>query len=156
MKNNSTQIILTIISAIVLFLLTITQFGNLFTLLLPKIDNLMFSPTSIGGQFRIRLLFSMVVGLTPISIYLTWRLSPISNTKKKTISGLIILVSMAFAIFLRQQSIKSAYSGMTNLKNQTSEIIFNSFSIENLHFEYYLLIGLILGCVVSFFTLKDK
>ena len=63
---------------------------------------------------------------------------------------------MTLAVFLRQQLIKSTFDGLTNLKNPSGETIHNSFPIENLNFEYYLLGGLVLGCVMTYFMFKGK
>jgi len=156
MTNKKTTLILTIITSIVLFTLTLTQFGKLFELLLPKIENLQYQTSEIGSQFRLVLFFSIVIGLTPILLYMTWRLARIEIKKRRIFSGLIVIVFMVLAIVLRQQLIKSTFKSLTNLKTQTGETIYNSFAIENLHFEFYLFGGLILGCIVSFFTLKDK
>jgi len=156
MTNKKTTLILTIVTSIVLFILTLTIFGKFFELLLPKIKNLQYQTTEMSSQFRLVLFFSIVIGLAPILLYLTWRLARIEITKRRIFSGLIVMVFMVIAIIFRQQLIKSTFKGLTNLKTQTGETIYNSFAIENLHFEYYLLGGLIFGCIVSFFTLRDK
>lgn len=156
MKNKKTTLILTIITSIVLFILTLTQFGKLFEILLPKIENLQYQTSEMGSQFRLVLFFSIVIALTPILLFITWRIARIEIIKRRILSGIIVIVLMILAIVLRQQLIKSTFKSLTNLKTQTGETIYNSIAIENLHFEYYLLGGLILGCMVSFFVLKNK
>ena len=156
MTNKKTTLILTIVTSIVLFILTLTIFGDFFELLIPKIENLQYQTTEISSQFRLALYFSIAIGLVPIFLYLTWRLARIKTTKRKVFSGIIVIVFMFISIIFRQQLIKSTFKGLTNLKTQTGETIYNSIAIENLHFEYYLLGGLILGCIVSFVTLKDN
>lgn len=152
MANNKITLILTIFASLVLFILTFTQFGKLFELLMPKFENFQYQTTEIGSQFKFALFFSIVIGLTPILLYLTWRLGRIEKTKRRMFSGLIVVVFMTVSIVLRQQF----FIRLTNLKTQSGETIYNSFTIENLYFEYYLLGGLVLGCIVSFFSLKDK
>ena len=156
MANNKTTLILTIFTSLVLFILTFTQFGKLFELIMPKIENLQYQTTEVGSQFKLALFFSIVIGLMPILLYLTWRLGRIEKTKRRMFSGLIVIVFMTISIVLRQQFIKLTFNRLTNLKTQTGETIYNSFGVENLNFEYYLLGGLVLGCIVSFFSLKDK
>lgn len=156
MTNKKTTLILTIVTSIVLFILIFSTFGKLFELLLPQIENLQYQTAEMSSQFRLALFFSLVIGLAPILLYLTWRLARIEMTTRRIFSGLIVIVFMVIGILFRQQLIKSTFKKLTNLKTQTGETIYNSFAIENLHFEYYLLGGLILGCIVSFFTLRDK
>ncbi len=51
MTNKKTTLILTIMTSIVLFILTLTQFGKLFELLLPKIENLQYQTSEMGSQY---------------------------------------------------------------------------------------------------------
>lgn len=155
MTNKKAALVIIITTSLVLFILTLTQFSKLFDLLLPKIENLQYQTNEIGSQFKLGLFFSIVIGLTPIFLYLTWQLGRIEIIKRRMYSGLIVVGFMTISIILRQQVIKWTYK-LTNLETQTEETIHNSFAIENLNFEYYLLVGLILGCIVSFLSLRDK
>jgi hypothetical protein len=156
MTNKKTTLVLTMLTSLVLFILTFTQFRKLLEFLMPKIENIQYQTTDIGSQFKLALFFSIVIGLTPIFLYLTWRFGRIEKTKRRTYCGLIVIVFMAISVALRQYLIKSTFSGLTNLKSQTGETIYSSFATENLNFEYYVLGGLILGCIVSYLFLKDK
>lgn len=156
MTKQKTTLLLSILSAIVIFILTFTQIGFFFHLMLPKIENLHYQTTEMGEQFKLSFFISLAIGLIPILLYLTWRLTPITTLKSKTISGLIVIILMALAVILRQQLIRSTFDGLTNLKTPTGETISNSFPIENLNFEYYLLGSLILGCVMTYFMFKGK
>ena len=156
MTNKKRTLVLTILTSLVLFILTFTQFGKLFEFLMPRIENLQYQTTDIRSQFKLAIFFSIVIGLTPILLYLTWRLGRIEKTKRRIYSGLIIICFMTISVALRQYLIKLSFSEMTNLKAQTGETIYGSFDIENLNFENYLLGGLILGCIVSYLFLKDK
>ena len=156
MTKQKTSLLLSILSSFVLFIVTFTQFGFVFHLLLPKIENLHYQNIEMGEQFKLSFFFSIVIGLIPILHYLTWRYTPITTLKNKTISGLILIAMVALAVVLRQQLIRSTFNGFTNLKTPSGETILNTFPIENLNFEYYLLGGLILGCVLSYFIFKVK
>lgn len=156
MTNKKTTLVLTILTSLVLFILTFTQFEKLFQFLMPRIENLQYQTTDIRTQFKLEIFFSIVIGLTPILLYLTWRLGRIEKTKRRTFSGLIVIGFIAISVAIRHYLIKSSLSGLTNLKTQTGETIYHSFAIEDLNFENYLLGGLILGCMVSYLFLKDK
>ena len=156
MTNKKTTLVLTILTSLVLFILTFTQFAKLFQFLMPRIENLQYQTTDIRSPFKLEIFFSIVIGLTPILLYLTWRLGRIEKTKRRIFSGLIVIGFIAISVALRHYLIKSSISGLTNLKTQTGETIYRSFAIEDLNFENYLLGGLILGCMVSYLFLKDK
>ena len=156
MTNKKRTLVLTILTSLVLFILTFTQFGKLLEFLMPRIENLQYQTTDIRSQFKLAIFFSIVIGLTPILLYLTWLLGRIEKTKRRTYSGLIIIGFMTISVALRQYLIKLSFNEMTNLKAQTGETIYGSFDIENLNFENYLFGGLILGCIVSYLFLKDK
>ncbi|MET4141007.1 hypothetical protein [Pedobacter sp. UYP1] len=156
MKNNKTLIVLTIVSSIILFILTMTQFWKLFGLLLPEIENLKYNSTSLTGQFRTTLFFSAVIGLAPILLYLTWLLASVRTTKNRIVSIFIVFTFMIISTIWRQQTIKSAFTEIPDLKTQSEETVYSTVSIENLNFEYYLLGGLILGCMVSYLITKNQ
>lgn len=72
------------------------------------------------------------------------------------LSGLIVIFCMTISIVLRLLIIKSTINKPTDLETQTGQTIYNSFAVAHLNFEYYLLGGLILGCIVSFLSFRDK
>lgn len=132
------------------------QFRNLFEMILPNIKNLKYQTSNLNGLFKLRLYFSIVVGLAPILLYITWILAPITNTKNRIFSGLIVIVFMIVAIVFRQMTIISTFNKLTNLKTETGETISNFFPMDNLHFEYYIFCGLLLSCILNFVMFKDK
>lgn len=156
MTTKKTTIIFTVAASLILFILTLTQYGNLLELLLPKIENLHYQTVEHGSIFKHGLFFTIIIGLLPAFLYLTWRLARIEILNRRIISTFVVMLCMVLAILLRQQLIKSTLKGITNIKTQSGEPIYNSLTIENLHFEYYVLIGLILGCILSFITLRAK
>lgn len=156
MTNKKTTLVLTILTSLVLFILTFTQFGKLFDFLIPRIENLQYETTNMTSHFKIAIFLSIIIGLTPILLYLTWRLGRIEKTKSRIYSGLIVIGFMAVSVVARQNLIRLSLYGLTNLKTQTGETTYCSFAIENLNFENYLLGGLVLGCIVSYLFLKKQ
>ena len=152
MKKGAITLLLIIITSLVLFVLTIIQFDKIFELLLPKIENVSFISNSLHSSFSTGLLFSIAVALVPILVYITWRISPISTTKNKMLSGLVILLFMILSIFIRQQTIKMN-SQLSNPKAGNPKMVY---PVEKAHFEYFLFGGLVIGCVLSYITLRDK
>lgn len=93
--TNKKTFILTIITSIVLFILAFMQFGEIFDLILPKVENLKYQVTE--NPFRIQLLFSMVIGLTPVFLHATWRIARIEIPIRRIFSALIVIASMFLA-----------------------------------------------------------
>src|SRR4051812_34679940 len=113
MKHPRTAIILTILFSITLFILGVLVFGTFFEIILPKIDGGSYQEKKLEGRFRTSLLFSLVLGLTPFLIFLTWRYSPIISRSKKNISVLILVTCMALAIIVRQRMLISYFTELT-------------------------------------------
>lgn len=152
MKKGAITLLLIIITSLVLFVLTIIQFDKIFELLLPKIENVSLISNSLHSSFSIGLLFSIVVALAPILVYITWRVSPISTIKNKMLSSFLIVLFMMLSIIIRQQTIKMN-SQLSNPNDGNPQIVY---PIEKAHFEYFLFGGLVIGCVLSYITLRDK
>ena len=156
MTNKKTTLFLTILASLVLFILTFTQFKKLLEFLMPRTENLQYHYTHITTQFKLTLFFSIIIGLTPLFLILTWRLGRIDKTVRRIYSGFIVVFLMSISIALKYYLVKLTLYRITDLKTKTSETINNSFAIEDLNFESYLLAGLILGCIVSYFLFKKN
>ena len=123
---------------------------------MPEVENTQYQTTKLGSQFKIRLINSIINGLIPMFLYLTWKFGRIEQKSRRILSGLIITPFIAIAILIRQQLIKSSIVTLANLKSETGENIYNVINMENLNFEYYLLGGVVIGCVVSYFSLRNN
>ncbi|MCC6289677.1 MAG: hypothetical protein IT249_17505 [Chitinophagaceae bacterium] len=156
MKHSKTTIILTILISIALFVLGLFTFDRLFEIILPKVDGGFYQVTELGGQFKTTLLFSFVLGLTPFLILLTWRLAPIISRSKKLASVLTVIVCMTGAIIVRQQILKSCFTGLTKNFTSTVDKMNVSYPVDQINFEYYLFGELIVGCPISYFLLRQK
>ncbi|GEM_PF-1145400 len=154
-KNNLTKLNIFLLS-ITLFITSYFLVPKISNLLIPKIENLRFYSTSLNEQFKLHLYFSIIIGIAPILLYFTWRLAKINNKSQKILSFLFVFIFMAISIFTRQQILKYKFKNLPNLRTETDEIIINSFHIKNLNYEFYLLIGLLLGCVTSYLIFKNK
>lgn len=155
-NNKKTTIALTFLTSLFLFILTFSLFGNLFELLISKPENFQYQATRMRSQIKLRLLFSLAIGLTPIFLYLTWRIARIKTTKKRLYSALLVVAFMAASIVFRQQFINSEITRLANFETQPDATFNTAISIEVLNFEYYLLGGLCLGCVASYFSLRNN
>ena len=153
MKHSKTTIILTIIISILLFVLGFIIFGDIYEFILPKVDNGFYQVTELNGPFMSSLIFSITLGLTPVLLLLTWQLAPIILKSKKITSIVTVVVCMTLAILVRQQMIKSYFSRLTTLSGEKLKV---SYPMNQVNFEYYLLGGLCIGCIISYFLFKQK
>jgi hypothetical protein len=154
-KINLTKLYIVLLS-ITLFITSFFWFPKISNLLIPKIENLNFYSINLNEQFKLNLYFSAIIGITPIFLYFTWKLAKISNKGQKVLSFIFVFIFMGITIFTRQQILKYKFKNLPNLRTETDEIITNTFHIKNLNYEYYLLIGLLLGCVTSYLIFKNK
>lgn len=112
--------------------------------------------TEFGGPFYTKLLFSLVLGLTPVFIFLTWRLSPIVSRNRKLASVLTVVLFMILSIIVRQQILISYFTRLTKSFNSALDKVNVSYPVDHFNFEYYLFGGLIMGCLISLFLLRQK
>lgn len=154
-KNNLTKLYIVLLS-ITLFITSFLILPKISNLLIPKIENLSFYSSNLSDQFKLNLYLSAIIGITPVFLYFTWRLAKISNKSQKLLSFILVFISMGLSIFARQQFLKYEFRKLPILRTQTDEIITNSLPTKYLNYEFYLFIGLVLGCVTSYLIFKNK
>lgn len=155
MKNNSATLIITLVISILLFILTFLKFDSVLKVLIP--NNLTITISQVGVLFKQKFIISLVVGIAPILLYLTWRIAPIKSFFRRSISASIVILSMILALVLRKEQLKLVNEPFSNLKTDTGEIIFsNTLTHDSLHFEYYLLSAILVSCFLCGIFLKEK
>lgn len=152
--TNKVSLIVTFIIALVLFSITFFQWNSIADILIPNDGNIQYSSISLRANLQVVLFFSMVVGMTPILLFLLWSLSSIHTLINRFLSSLIVVLLMTTALFLRFWFLKITAKRLSNYSTLNDEKVFIYLAIENLNYEYYLLIGLALGCIISFFIFK--
>ena len=156
MNKNKKALLISIAIASVLFLAAFLQFGTLLSVLLPKHEHITYATSRFGSQFRIGLSFSLMLSLAPILLYFTWQRSGIQSIRKRSLSIVFLLVSMAISLLIRRQLLLTSLQEVSLVKSSTAENITISIPLENVHFEWYLLAGLIVGALLSSILLKEK
>ncbi len=156
MKSSKIEVLLAFFISLILFVSVYFAFSDLFEFMLPKADNGYYSETDFFEHFRIALVFSLVFGLMPFFLLLIWRVTPIISKKQKMISILIILASITLSILVRQQMIRSYFSTMARGLNTANEKFTVNYPISKINFEFYLFIGLCIGCIISYSVFKQK
>ena len=143
--------------SVALFIVGQFIFKPFFEFLEPGFDLITFNVIEIQKGIRTSLLFSLTLFLIPIFILLTWRLSQVIASRKKTESVLIILVFIAASLWIRHIEVKSYYTYLlhNNLIYIKDKFPVNA-PIDPVNFVYYMFGGLCIGCIFSFFLVRQK
>jgi hypothetical protein len=149
MELSKAAIPLTLLISMTVFVATFYAFDTVYELILPDIQHVSYQTTDFASQIKTSLVFSLVLGIAPILLLVTWRFSPIVSTSKRWTSILITTSGMALVVVVRQQLIRL---GLHNSFEGTAI----SYPVDQLNFEYYILAGLLIGCVCSGFLLRQK
>lgn len=150
-----TKIILTILFSLLLIVLGQYLFNDFYALITPNVDGVTYTVTNFNSQFFSSLIFSLALGIIPIALLFTWKFLKVS-TVNKMLSAFIVLTCMALAVFIRQQVIKSYLKALAKSFAGASNNSVVSYPIDKANFEYYLLIGLFSGCLISFFIFPKR
>jgi len=145
-----------ILLSIILFIISYFGFSKISDLLLPKVENVDFYTTNLRDSFLQNLYYSLIIGITPIFIYGTWVISKIKNVTNRYLSIILVFMTMLTFILLRMEVLKLKFKNLPILESETGEIITHTFNIKNLNYEYFLLIGLISGCILCYLIFKSK
>jgi hypothetical protein len=150
------KIILAILFSLLLIVLGQYFFGDFYELLLPNVDGATYQTTDFSSEFYNSIIFSLALGLIPISLLLLWKLSKVNAINKKMLSVFIIIICMTLAVLIRQQTIKSHLQELTKSSTVTSNNFSVSYPIDKVNFEYYLLIGLFIGWLMSYLIFRQE
>ena len=149
MKLTKAEILLTLLISMIVFVTIFYAFDTVYELILPDIQHVSYQTTDFGDQFKTSLVFSLILGLTPILLLATWKFSPIVSTGKRWASIFITISCMALAVVVRQQIIGDGPTSPV----EGAVIVY---PLDQLKFEYYILTGALIGCVCSGFLVRQK
>jgi len=138
------------ISSLILFIAGLYTYGFFFQFILPKNGNLQIINTSLNEQFRNHMYYSVLFGLLPFTLYLTWRFGNIDSIKKRIITTLIFIMSIVLALLLRLYMIHLVSEFVV------SDKILNTMTVDSLKFIQFMFIGLLLGMLFSWIILRQK
>lgn len=140
------------LAAIALFILGIVIYPSLFLLLEPKVQGIDFVITDMGRYINTSLLFPLILALSPVLVFFTWKQGAIVSPGRKLTALLIILAFIIIAIFLRHLAVKAYF---THIAKEIAPIGTHiSYPIDPVNFVYYMIAGLCIGCVVACFLLR--
>ncbi len=151
MKHSTKSIILTSLFSLILFLSGVYFYGPFYDLVLPKVEGGYFTITSFSGQFKASIYFSLIVALIPIFIVQTWKIARLNSLTKKLLTILIVCTSIIISILIRRELLKIYFSQFTKIDHLTL-----NYPLEEVHFEYYILAGLLVGCIISYLLFRKR
>jgi hypothetical protein len=156
LKLSKTIYIWTLGFSIVLFVAGQLLFIKAFKFFEPQVEGILFQITEHQATLKTSILFSLSLFLIPILIVLTWRLAHITSLHKKIASAFLILIFMIIGIFARHQEVKIYFTTIVKpalLTNNKTSVIY---PIDPINFVYYILAGLIIGCILAFIFFKRR
>jgi hypothetical protein len=155
MTYNKTILGAAIIS-IFFFVSGLLFFVQIFEFFEPKIDGITFEIIENNRILKTSILLSLTLAIIPLSIFLIWRFASISSSIKKLISILIILLFIVLGIWLRHQGVKSFFTKVVKndvLSNDNTNV---TYPLDPVAYVYYMLVGLLVGCTVSYILFRKR
>jgi hypothetical protein len=144
-------IIFSCITAIPVFIIAFVCNDLINDYLLSFFDNnaFIFQQTTVSNFGRLVRL-NLSIALIPVFILLTWRYGQIDSPIKKLLSLWLIGICISSGLTVNTFRILSAQMVMTNFKGKTV------YPVEALHFDYAIILGTIVGCVIALLIFKSK
>ena len=156
MKSSKAIIIAVLSIALMLFLAGQFAYKYFLHFAEPSIEGISFDITNGSGVINTSWLFSSVLFLIPILIYVVWKLAPIHSPRRRIASILIVLLFVSIAIFVRHQEVRTYFTRVVLPALLTNGKTNINYSIDPVNFVYYLFGGLIFGWLLSWMLLKQK
>lgn len=156
LKPSKTIYVPTLILSVTLFILGQVLFVNTFKLFEPQIDGIFFQITEHNATLKTSIIFSFLLFVIPVFIVLTWRLAHITSFRKKIASALFILIFITIGIFMRHQEVKTYFTTVVRPALLTKDKTSITYPIDPINFVYYMLAGLITGCVLTFVFFRQR
>lgn len=156
MKFTLREIIFTLITAAIVFALAIYIYPYFFKWAVPSVSGAIYNVTQFNTPFEQARLFATICAFVPVTCLFLWKAMPGIIFRKRVISALMIVFFMGISILLRRYFLAQELSAITKRTQQfPSQTGFGS-TFENLNFEYWLTIGLLGGCILSFLFFRTK
>jgi len=140
------------ISSVILFIVSFYLSGTIldFFLSLFNGSNLQFAIYDVGSSFMTALKLSVIIGAIPLLVLAAWISGNITAFGKRSFSVFIVLACIVLAIILNVFRISSHEIVLSPLNAQIP------FPFEELYFEYAIIIGAVLGSVISYFIFRKR
>ncbi len=157
MNTSTLTTILTILLSVILFFTGVYFYGQFFEWTLPNIDGMKFQVTSVNGQFNGMLTFALTLALIPVSAFFTWKFAPIVMTNRKLLNVFILVACVILGAVIRREWLMfQSDIYLKGLPQGFDNKLQFQIPIENFNVTNYMLLGLLVGTVISYFSLKQN
>lgn len=101
----------------------------------------------------IKILFGFAFALMPLCVFLTWEFGRLEDGDKKTSVVFIVIGCIGFSVYIRYRALVSYFDSMVQNSQSAYPV---SFPFEQLYYEYYLMAGLGVGCLLAYLIFGRK
>jgi len=157
MKNSAIQIILTITLSVILYNLGRHFYKDFVDLFTPTIEGAAFSVQDISFFSRNANAISLVLAFIPVACFIIWKFTPVVSAQGRILCLVLIVACMLIGVVGRGQFLKSqvhkvvAPEGINIYLTHPIPV-----ALELLQWEHYLLGGLLIGSVISYFAFRSR
>ena len=150
----SSLIITIILLCAIFFFLGFLSFAKFYKIVLPDVYGLQYQ-MDLAAVENTQTVFAIVMGLVPLSLFITWGLIPLHSADKKTTTAFVIIICMAAAVYIRYKMLLHYFEGLVQSLTNKSSSSGVKYPFNELGFEYYLFGGLIAGCIISYLVFHN-
>ncbi len=145
-------IFICILSSLLLFVMSFYFANKIFDFIFSFFYNAeyRFIFTGVNDSIVISTKLSVSIALIPLLVMALWAYGKIILLRKKIFSLIIITISIALVFLFNVYRIQSLLNDFSH-KAYKSHIL-----MSQLYFEYAVIIGTLLGVIISYFTLRTK
>lgn len=133
----------------IFFFLGFLAFSKFYQVVLPDIYGLQYQ-MDLAEVGDMQTMFAIVIGLIPLSLFITWQLIPLHSPDKQTSTVFIVLICMVSAVYIRYKVLVHYFEGLVQSLTDKTSTSGVKYPFNELGFEYYLFGGLLCGCIISY------
>ncbi len=143
-----------VVTGLLFFFLGLVMYPFIFNLTIPKVYGPFKDVQVLNIAFERYLYFAFIFAFTPLVLRKSWKYAHIVDKNKKIISGIITAICIASAIFIRHRILEKYLKGIS--LDIPKDELRTYFEVNQFYLEYYLLAGIIAGCIMSSLVLKRR
>lgn len=133
----------------IFFFLGFFNYAKFHQIVLPNITGINYQ-MDLSQLENNQNLFAFVFAAIPLLLFFTWELTPLYSLDKKTTSIFIVGICMVLATYLRYKILVSDFDDILQSHAGASLATTITYPFEEINYEYYLLGGLLMGCIISY------
>ena len=160
MRLTTTSIIVSIILSIIVFIFGMMSHSSFFSWTLPKIACVVFQTGSLSQGFSMSLIYSLTLAAIPFATVLLWRKAKIQSVTNRILIPLVLIFCIAIITALRHFWVSSEIRRFAEMAqpvaSANNENLRSTVSLSYLEFEKYMAVGLLVGIVVVYFSMRQK